>query len=276
MVKKTDISTVTLSNRLAWDATAIEHAQNADWDQLIAGFSNPEFSTFDSTITKVLKDLPIKGQSVVQIGCNNGREILSAISLGASAGFGIDQSNNFIEQAKELTLISGKECNFLTADIYDLPISTPRDFDVALITIGVLNWMPDLVAFFNEIAGLLHSSGKLVIYETHPFLEMFDPDAADPHALNVSYFTDEPYVSEETFVYGDGKPSKAPTSYWFPHRLGEIVNACIQAGLVIDSLVEYPHSNREAEFDVYTNQAAQLPMCFTLTAHKIENNDIGK
>lgn len=268
MIKNTDISKITKSNRLAWDATAVEHERYPDWEQLKIGFSNPEFSTFDSTITKVLKQLPIKGQSVVQIGCNNGRELLSAMSLGSRSGLGIDQSSNFIEQAKELTLISGRDCEYLEANIYDLPPNIPSDFDVALITIGVLNWMPDLAAFFNVVAGLLHSSGKLVVYETHPFLEMYDPDGADPHALSVSYFTDDPYVSEQTFVYGEEKASAAPASYWFTHRLGEIINACIQAGLCIDSIDEYPHSNRESEYDLYTSQNAQLPMCFTLTAHR--------
>ncbi len=268
MLKKTDITKITESNRLAWDATAIEHGLNPDWEQLKTGFSNPEFSTFDSTITKVLEELPIKGQSVVQLGCNNGRELLSAISLGASAGLGIDQSSNFIEQAIELTNISGRDCDFVKANVYALPPNVPKDFDIALITIGVLNWMPDLEAFFDVVAGLLKPSGKLVVYETHPFLEMFDPAATDPHALSISYFTDEPYVSEETFVYGEGEPSKAPTSYWFTHRLSEIINGSIQAGLDIDRIVEYPHSNRESEFDIYTNREAQLPMCFTLTAHK--------
>ena len=268
MIKKTNIAEITESNRLAWDATAIEHGLNPDWEQLKAGIVSPGFSTFDSTISNILKKLPIQGKSVVQVGCNNGRELLSALSLGASAGLGIDQSNNFIEQAKELTLISGRDCDFLKANIYALPPSVPKDFDIALITIGVLNWMPDLEAFFNVVAGLLNSSGELVVYETHPFLEMFDPAASDPHALSISYFTEEPYVSEETFVYGEGEPSKAPTSYWFTHRLSEIINATIQAGLDIDRIVEYPHSNRESEFDIYTNQIAQLPMCFTLTAHK--------
>lgn len=210
MAKITDISKIVECNRLAWDASAIEHRENRNWEHLRTGSSDPKFSTFDSTITKVLNELPIKGQSVVQIGCNNGRELLSAMSLGASAGFGIDQSGNFLEQAKELALISGRDCEYVRANVYDLPQAVPKNFDIALITIGVLNWMPDLSTFFNVVAGLLHSSGKLVIYETHPFLEMFEPGATDPYAVNSSYFSDEPYVSEQTIVYDDGEPSEAP------------------------------------------------------------------
>jgi hypothetical protein len=38
------------------------------------------------------------------------------------------------------------------ADIYALPASVRRDCDVALITVGVLNWMPDLPRFLREVA----------------------------------------------------------------------------------------------------------------------------
>ncbi len=39
-------------------------------------------------------------------------------------------------------------------------------------------------------------------------------------------------------------------------------------GLQIAHLQEYPHSNREELYDQYEHQAAQLPLCFTLTATK--------
>ena len=263
-----DIHKVTEGNRLAWDETATKHRELPQWEKLKSGFSSPAFSTFDKTITDVLTELPIQGKSVVQIGCNNGRELLSAMALGANTGIGIDQSGKFIEQANELTRISGRDCNYINANVYDLPASVPTDFDVALITIGVLNWMPDLATFFSVVANLLGASGKLVIYETHPFMEMFEPAAKNPYELHNSYFSTDPYILEETFVYDDAEPSEAPRSYWFIHRIGEIVNATVHAGLDIKSLVEYPHSNREPEYDVYADQTAQIPMCFSLVAQK--------
>ena len=129
-----DIYKVTEGNRLAWDETATRHREQPQWEQLKSRFSNPTFSTFDETITNVLNELPIQGKSVVQVGCNNGRELLSAMALGANVGFGIDQSGKFIEQADELTRISGRNCNYINANIYDLPVSVPTDFDCLLYT----------------------------------------------------------------------------------------------------------------------------------------------
>jgi len=38
--------------------------------------------------------------------------------------------------------------------------------------------------------------------------------------------------------------------------------------LQISHFKEYPHSNREELYDRYQQQAAQLPLCFTLMAVK--------
>lgn len=42
----------------------------------------------------------------------------------------------------------------------------------------------------------------------------------------------------------------------------------IGAGLRIERPEEFPHSNREAEHDIYETRPAQLPLCHTLIARK--------
>ncbi len=205
---------------------------------------------------------------MVQIGCNNGRELLSVAALGAVPALGIDHSRAFLDQGEELAAAAGIPCQFLCGDIYALPGDTPSDFDIALVTIGVLGWMPDLARFMDVIAGLLAPGGYFVMYETHPFLEMFDPRAEDPFTPRISYFAEGPDIGDEAITYDGPTEAKAGVSYWFVHKLGYIVTACVEAGLVIDRLSEHPHSNREADFDIYCDRDAQLPMCFTLVATK--------
>ena len=84
------------------------------------------------------------------------------------------------QKAKTLQAISGHNCQLLCSDVYALPNDIARDFDIGLITIGDLRWMPDLTRFFSIATGLLRPGGRLVIYETHPVLEMFDPHCATP------------------------------------------------------------------------------------------------
>lgn len=87
--------------------------------------------------------------------------------------------------------------------------------------------MPDLSGLFRAAAGLLAAGGCLVIDETHPFLEMFDPHAADPFAPAHSYFAHAPFVSDRAIVYDGGARDSAPASFWFVHRLGAIVTGCV-------------------------------------------------
>jgi hypothetical protein len=94
-----------------------------------------------------------------------------------------------------------------------LPDTCPRDFDVALITIGVLNWMPDLPRFFQAVASLLRSSGQLVIYETHPMLEMFYPQTDDPFKPDTSYFRTAPFIETGAITYDGSTPDDVSESY---------------------------------------------------------------
>lgn len=263
-----DLFRVTRANRDAWNASASHHETGAEWERLVDGFSRPGFSTFDETATDCLNEIGIAGKAVVQVCCNNGRELLSLFSLGMDRGLGIDQSEEFIAHAEALNTVAGTKCRFLCSDIYALPPETPQDFDLVLITIGAINWMPDLPRFFSVAAGLLKPGGQVMLYETHPYLEMFDPEATDPYRPTRSYFQREPDVDTAGIVYDGSTVEAVSESYWYIHRMGDVINGCIQAGLRIEKLEEYPHSNRETDYDIYENQAVQLPMCFILVARK--------
>ncbi|MDF1750493.1 MAG: class I SAM-dependent methyltransferase [Alphaproteobacteria bacterium] len=263
------MSDVTQANKLAWNASAPHHKNSKEWQRLVEGFATPGFSTFDETLTACLKDVGIEGRSVVQVCCNNGREVLSLRSHGVTRALGLDQSQAFIAQAEELNQIAKTDFEFLCADVYDLPSNLAQQFDIALITIGVLNWMPDLPRFFEVVAGLLAPGGHLVIYETHPILDMFEPTSDKPFEVANSYFRKDPYVDTAAIVYEGEQVDAVSESYWFPHTIGDVLNGCIAAGLQIAQFKEYPHSNREVEYDIYDGHNQQVPMCFTLIGRKI-------
>ncbi|MBK5511450.1 class I SAM-dependent methyltransferase [Pseudomonas sp. TH15] len=256
------------SNRQAWNDSARHHQDSPDWQALLGEVAQADFCCIDDTLRGVLEQVGVEGKDVVQLGCNNGRESLSLFALGARSVVGIDQSAAFLEQARELASRSPHDAEFIEADIHHLPVELQRRFDVALITIGVLNWMPDIAEFFRHVAQTLRPGGALVIYETHPFLEMLDPEAADPYRLDSSYFRSEPFVQHQPIVYEGKVEQSAAPSYWFVHTLGAIFTGAIDAGLQISHFKEYPHSNREELYDRYERQVAQLPLCFTLVATK--------
>lgn len=254
------------SNKNAWDESAGLHKDTPTWTALLASVAEPDFSCLDPTITTLLQEVGVMGKDVVQLCCNNGRESLSLYGLGARSVVGVDQSRAFLEQARELAEVSPHSPEFIETDIHHLPERLQARFDIALVTIGVLGWMPDVALFMRHVARTLKPGGTLVMYETHPFLEMFDPRAPDPLLPASSYFQREPFVLQESIVYEGQGEVAGPTSYWYVHTLGDVVSAAIAAQLQIDHLQEYAHSNREELYDQYEHQPAQLPLCFTLAA----------
>lgn len=258
----------TQANKAAWDASAPLHGQGSGWDELLRAAGQPGFSVLDDCLTATLTTLDVAGRSAVQIGCNNARELLSLASLSACPALGIDQSAAFLAQASRLAAAAGLNPRLVEADVYDLPGDLGR-YDLVLITIGVLNWMPDLDRFFHIVRGLMNPDALLVIYETHPILEMFDPHGATPLAPESSYFDKAPVKVEDLITYDGSDGGPGETGYWFVHSLGEIVTACVQSGMRLLRLEEHPHHNREVDYDIYQNRFAQMPLSYTLVAKAI-------
>ncbi len=120
------ISPYTDANRAAWDVSAALHEAGPDWSALWDAVTKPGFSSFDETMAITLRALDPDAKRVVQIGCNNGRELLSMPSFGAISALGIDQSAAFLDQARRLAERAGQTPQFLCADIYDLPRRNAR------------------------------------------------------------------------------------------------------------------------------------------------------
>lgn len=67
------------------------------------------------------------------------------------------------------------DVSFTAADVYALPEDLKERFDIALTTIGVLGWMPDLEGFFSAVSELIVPGGYWVMEESHPILFMYEP-----------------------------------------------------------------------------------------------------
>jgi SAM-dependent methyltransferase len=259
------IRTFTQANKNAWDASAHLHGQGKGWEELLHAAKQPGFNVLDACLMATLSELDIEGKTAVQVGCNNARELLSLAAIGARPSLGLDQSAAFLAQGAMLADAAGLKPRLVQASIYELPEDLGHH-DLALITIGVLNWMPDLPRFFLAVRGLMHPGARLVIYETHPMLEVFNPTGANPFVPESSYFDKTPVPIQGAITYDGSDGGAGPTGYWFVHTMGEILTACVQSGFRLTRLEEHAHLNREVEYAIYEHQAAQIPLSYTLVA----------
>lgn len=224
------------ANRTAWEETATVHAETT-LTTLLEQVARPGFSTLDQVEREVFGSIGLKGKDVAQLCCNNARELLSLKLEGAGRCVGFDFSDAFLEQGRQLASAARTDIELISGDVLAIPTRFSAAFDIVYVTVGALGWFPDLQDFFATAARLLKAGGVLFVYEMHPMLDMFDAGAG--LEIRHSYFRREPYCNENQPDYLDPGKRIAATSYWFHHKLADILGACIKNGLQITRFDEF-------------------------------------
>lgn len=263
------------ANRGAWNEAAERHRRHAQYAALLEGFATPGFSVLDATLTGRLKGIGLEGKAVAQLCCNNARELLSIKNLGAASVTGFDFSEAFLEQARELAAAGNIEAELVRTEIAKIPPRYDGRFDIAVVTIGVIGWMPDLAEFFATARRVLKPGGHLVIYEDHPILNMYDMlnmddmgdgRAAGPFLPDESYFRDRPYVSNDGLDYWGNTVYDAAPCYWHFHKMSDVVMGVVRAGFALEDFEEFPHDiGTHAHLE---NQPQQLPLSYILVGRR--------
>ena len=252
-------------NRKMWDFTASIY-ENEGLENTVLRIQQKDFKTFDDIEENIFSTyLDIKNKDIIQIGCNNGIELIYLKTLGANRCLGVDISSKFIEHAKKLSIASKTNVQFECTNILNIPESFYNQFDLVYITVGVLGWMPNVNSFFEIINKLLVKGGLVFLYEQHPILGMFNPEP--PHLMDASYFRKEPFKDDIVPEYIDKNGKHKATSYWFPYTISAILSACIKCGLEIKQFGEYPSDISET-YDKLETEKKGLPLSFTLIAKK--------
>jgi SAM-dependent methyltransferase len=178
---------------------------------------------------------------------------------------GIDLSDKFIAQARQLADAANVEVEFLRSSMYDLPSDLDGKFDLVYITTGVLGWLPDLDRFFEIVSGLLKEDGQLFIYEMHPILDMFEPNKG--LTVQSSYFRTEPFEDGESPDYLDPSQTVKSVAYWFPHKLSDIIGGCLKHGLSLTHFEEYGH-DISMVYAPFEHLEKKPPLSYSLVARK--------
>jgi len=124
-----DIKKYTEANREAWNEVIPIH-QKSHSRNLKHEFTKKGYSVLDEIETALLKDIGLKGKNVAHLCCNNGRELLSIINIGAASGVGFDISDEAIREANELRELCELNCDFVRTDVYDIDDKYTNSFDL--------------------------------------------------------------------------------------------------------------------------------------------------
>lgn len=257
------------SNKAAWEEAFSRRIKG--WgDDNARRLRDEKAPYLDARLQLELGAVGTAGKEVAQFCCNNGRELLSLMHLGAASGTGFDIAENMITKARETAGEAGiNNCAFVACNILDIPETYTASFDLVLFTIGAVTWFKDLKPLFDKVALCLRPGGTLLIEDDHPFVGMIplpgEPafDGEHLNQLAYPYFRDDPWIENEGIGYISGNyPSKTFTSY--SHTMADIINGAIASGFRIQKLVEFDESVGVAQ--AYDKKG--LPLSYLLRADK--------
>ena len=252
-------------NKEMWEKTATIH-RKAKMNDLLNKFKEPGYSLLDDYEADfLLNKINVKNKDVIQLCCNNARELLSIKNLGAKRCVGIDITEGFIQQGKELASVANQELELYSLDVFEIPNSFYNNFDVVYISIGAITWIKDLNLFIKIVNNLLRIDGFLLLYDFHPILNMFEPSKEDPIIPKYSYFKEDPFIEEEGFDYYDKTVKIESKAISFTHTLESIFMECINNSLSIKEFREYSHDISNV-FMIYEDYG--YPMSYILLAQK--------
>jgi ubiquinone/menaquinone biosynthesis C-methylase UbiE len=116
------------------------HKKNRKVDYRVL-FKNKNYSMLDTTLSSLLNKLSLSGQTVAQLCCNNGRELLSIVNTKGATGVGFDISDEFIAGTRAIAKSANLNCRFVRTNrtnIYDLNTEYNNVFNLILFTTGAL------------------------------------------------------------------------------------------------------------------------------------------
>lgn len=256
------------ANRQAWNEVAPVHARH-NMQRLLARVRDPNGSGMDDFERTFFANIDVRGKAVTQLCCNNGIELIEVKKLGAGRCVGFDIAEGFIEQARQLSRASGLACEFVCANVLEIPSDYDGTFDIVYLTIGALCWIPDPEALFEISNRLLTPGGRVFIYDLHPFLNVFelnDPEGVLPTA-QLTYFDKGPHPDSNGLDYYGNTDYGASVNYWYAHKMSDVIGACLRHGLAIEHFEEHPH-DISMVFKHFEKLPIQLPLCYTLVAVK--------
>ena len=226
----------TNANRSGWDELAPQHARSPFYD--LDGFKAGQLSLRPIEREELGE---VTGQSLLHLQCHFGLDTLSWERLGVRVT-GMDFSAEAVKIARALAEELGCSAEFVCADVYELPDRLSGQFDIVFTSYGVLTWLPDLTRWAGVIAHFLKPGGRFYMVEHHPVLHMLDEEASTPELrVRRPYFHfEQPLRSEPDVSYAGGEIRRGSVSYEWAHSLGDVVNALVDAGLVIRFVHEYP------------------------------------
>ena len=173
------------ANRVAWNEGA-QHYTVAN-EERITGLRAGR-STLHPVERAMLGDLRTWCGTAVHLQCASGQDTFSLWLEGAKRVVGVDISDAHIENARLTSDALGAPAEWFRCDILDTPHELDGTADLVFTGRGAIDWLHDIEGWAGVCARLLKPGGIVTVFDNHPVVYLFDPDADHIRFLGIDYF----------------------------------------------------------------------------------------
>jgi SAM-dependent methyltransferase len=269
------------------------NANRKNWDERVAIHRRDETGFY--AVARVLEGLDklnaieaeeigdITGKRIAHLQCHFGLDSLCLAARGAKV-VGLDFAPSAIAEARRLATELKREATFVEGNVYEARKLLDGLFDMAYVTWGAINWLPDLKSWAEQVALLLKEGGYLYLAESHPAILCFEwiDGRIVPH-YDWRTPAERPTANDLPFTYnGASERLRNTRTYEWIHPLSDIIGSLREAGLTID----WYHEHAALTWALFPNMVKgedglyrlppgfpQLPLSFSLKAVKAHGRE---
>ncbi len=220
-----------------WDALADW------WDEAIGGGNATQDLLVEPTQERLLDLQP--GEAVLDIACGAGRFTRRMAARGAEV-VAFDHSERFIARARHHTppeLAPRIDYRIQSADDTSALLALGEGrFDAAVCTMGLMD-MARITPVLSLLPRLLAHDGRFVFSVTHPVFNSGDARLIGEQVRRDRHFVTEVSIKVTDYLtprmqYDIGVAGQPVDQHYFHRPMSTLLNACFDAGLLLDRLEE--------------------------------------
>jgi SAM-dependent methyltransferase len=212
-------------NRNCWNDGAAQYSVREHDDATINRIlENPASAFHKTTWELILATFPsLEGKRVCVPSSGDNHAVFAFARLGARVT-SCDISEKQLANAETVAKRCGLDIDFVKADTMTLENVPSDTYDFVYTSNGVHVWINDLSGMYHSIHRVMKSGASYIMYEIHPFHRPFDGKNLEQLTVIKPYSNTGPFESEVEVTFG-----------W---RIQDIVNAMLDAGLMLRHMEE--------------------------------------
>lgn len=184
-----------------------------------------------------LAGIALEGKRVLSLAGGGGWEPILFAELGADTTV-FDISAGQLRTTREIARKRGTKLRYVQGDMRDLSVFPDGSLDLVLHCHSLV-FVPDAARVIAEVGRVLAPGGTYVASTMHPVtLRMYETWTGTGWLLKKPYFANGPMpYADASWEFGNTKIEAKTLEYG--HRIGDLINACAAAGMVIDGFWEW-------------------------------------